>query len=66
MATEKQTKKRTRYSRRIKYDRKGWILSLQITPPACGSLDEMAELVTDTIRELALEYARIEQVRSAR
>ena len=58
-------KKRTTYSRRIKYDRKGWLRSLSLNPQECGNIDEMADLVTDTIRELALELARIEKVRRA-
>lgn len=56
---------KTKYSRRIRYDSKGWIRSLSIQPQNCGSIDEMAELVTDTIKELALELARIEGVRGA-
>ena len=52
-------------ARSIKYDRKGWIKSLTIRPQQMKSLDFMADLVTDTIKELALELARIEKVRDA-
>ena len=58
-------KAKTKYSRRIRYDKKGWLRSLSIQPQNCGSVDEMAELVTDTIKELALELARIEGVRGS-
>ena len=58
----KKAPKRAPLARHIRYDRKGWITQLTIRPMKYASLGAMQSGLIDTIKVLALELAKVEQV----